>query len=193
MGDEGGRTLVRGRNAKRRGAILRAGFDRSMRATLLAMHGQQDEGGGKQFAVATTLVAGPPGSGKTTYVRDRAEYGDVIIDVDALYVALSGQPRYKKPTALLPFVLEARDAVEERLLARSDARQAWIIKGAPKREQRDHYANRGATVVVLAVPAEECLRRIADDPEREESEESWSPLVHQWWDDYEPDESEDKQ
>ena len=147
-------------------------------------NGQYSEGGFRQFATMTTLIAGPPGSGKTTYVRSRAGVNDLVVDLDTLYAALSGHARYEKPDALLPFACEARDAVENRLLSVSDVDRAWIIKCAPKRADRDYYVRRGAAMVVLDVPAEECLRRIASDPER--LNEPWELLIRQWWSEYEP-------
>ena len=152
---------------------------------------QSDEGDVERFAVATTLVAGPPGSGKTTYVRERAKWGDLIIDIDTLYRALSGCSRYQKPDSLLPFVLEAFEAAEARLLSMSDVGHAWIISAAPKVAQRQYYAKRGAEVVVLAVPVGECIRRIADDPERNQPNADWERWIHRWWRDYRPDQHEE--
>jgi len=141
-----------------------------------------------RFAIPTTLVAGPPGSGKSTWVRERAKPGDLILDTDLLYMSLSGCSRYTKPQPLLPFVLEAFEAAENRLLSMSDVGHAWIISAAPKIAQRAYYANRGAEVVVLAVPAAECIRRIAHDPVRNQPDADWEGWINRWWRDYRPDE-----
>ena len=142
------------------------------------------------FRVPATLVAGPPGSGKTAYVMERAERGDLIIDVDKLFVAFSGLRSHDHPDELLPFVLSARDASEDRLGLSNGVRHAWIIKGAPRKAQRQDMARRGAAVVVLDVPAEECLNRIANDPERQGLDCPWDDWINQWWEDYEPDDSQ---
>ena len=135
------------------------------------------------FATPTTVVCGPPGAGKTSYVRQHAQPGDLILDVDALYMALSGQPMYDKPAELLPFVIEARDAVIERLRQRSRANHAWVITLAPTESERQPYAEDGADVVVLATPAEDCLARITADPERARWD-GWTQLVESWWTSY---------
>ena len=122
------------------------------------------------FTIPVTVVCGPPGAGKTTYVTEHAEPGDLIIDFDPLYVALSGQPKYSKPQDILPFVVEARDAVIERLRTRSNVSHAWLIAMAPRKEERRAYEQDGAEIVVMATPAEECLRRIELAPGRE----NWS-------------------
>ncbi|MFC3238240.1 HNH endonuclease, partial [Streptomyces nitrosporeus] len=62
-----------------------------------------------------TLVCGPPCSGKTTYVRDRAQGGDLVVDWDALAQALGSPHPWDHPAPLTPFIAEARDAVTARL------------------------------------------------------------------------------
>ncbi len=136
------------------------------------------------FAIPVTVVCGPPGAGKTTYVTEHAKPGDLIVDFDALYSALSGRPLYSKADALLPFVSEAHDAVVERLRTRSNVNHAWLIEMAPRREQRQAYERDGADVILLATPTAECLRRIAAD-ELRANWEGWRALVRDWWATYE--------
>ena len=134
-----------------------------------------------------TLVCGPPGSGKTTYVREHARPGDLIVDVDALWSAVSGLDWYDKPDALLPFVLAAREALIRRLAQANSIRHAWVITAGASSYDRDQYARRiGAHVVVLEVDADECLRRIATDARREARGSVWPGLVRDWWRDYQP-------
>lgn len=136
-------------------------------------------------AAGVVIVCGPPGSGKTRYVRERARRGDLIVDLDALFVALSGLPWYEKPDELLPYAAAARDAVIDRL-QRGGLRQAWIIMGGAKRAQREALAARlHATVVMLDVAPDECLRRIQQDERRADRWRAWEPLVRDWWREYE--------
>lgn len=135
--------------------------------------------------VPITIVTGPPGSGKTTFVAKHAQWGDLVVDVDALYSALSGLPWYEKPAALLPFVLDARDAVLDRLHAQSEVRQAWIITSeADHAELQRMKARYNAKVLVMEVDAAECQRRIAADPRRSAVAAQWQPLIQRWWDTY---------
>ncbi len=136
------------------------------------------------FTIPVTVVCGPPGAGKTTYVNDHAEPGDLIIDFDPLYVVLSNQPMYTKPQDILPFVVEARAAVIERLRTRSNVRHAWLITMSLRKQERQTYEADGADVVTLATPADECLRRIAAAPGRENWPD-WETLVNDWWASYE--------
>lgn len=131
------------------------------------------------------IVHGPPGAGKTTYVQEQSKEGDLIVDFDALYAALSGLPWYHKPAELLPFVAEARDAVIRRLSRPSKIKRAWIITSEPNGQKRLSLKNKlGATVVKLEVSREECLRRIANDTRRSDHVHIHKSLVDDWWSNY---------
>ncbi|WP_285636856.1 HNH endonuclease [Actinoallomurus iriomotensis] len=140
--------------------------------------------------LALTLVAGPPAAGKNAYVREHAAKGDLVIDYDAIAVALQldGTGLYEHIDAHGPFVAEARDAVLDRLvLGNHDVRRAWVISTAAKRTVRDSYRRRyGARVVVVLAAEELCLRRaMAERPEQ------WRRYVREWFDAYEPDERDE--
>lgn len=136
--------------------------------------------------VAVTVVCGPPGSGKTSYVRERARWGDMIVDMDALYAAISGLPWYEKPDVLLPFVAEARDALIARLNRPSEIRHAWILMSGARRADRDALRQRlNAEVVVLEIGASECMRRISLDERRRDKTQRWHELIERWWREYE--------
>ena len=138
----------------------------------------------------TILVCGPPGSGKTTYVMERHAAGDLVVDVDTLYMALSGLPMYDKPHPLLMPVLEARDAVVAYLKANWQHPKTWIITGGATEQERSRYDGLRTETVMLAVPAEECLERIAADPRRKGSDRPWEEIVQAWWSDYTSDQGE---
>jgi predicted kinase len=134
--------------------------------------------------VPTTLIAGPPGSGKTTYAQQNARDGDLIIDVDRIFAALSGRQLHDHPEELLPFVLGAREGAEACLMNESELRHAWILRGAPSALDREYYAQRGAEVIVLDVSADECLRRVMADPNRHQPKAHWEQLIVRWWENY---------
>ena len=73
------------------------------------------------------VVSGLPGVGKSTYVQKRATRGDLIVDLDAIFAAISGLSLHDNPDSLLPFACSARDAIYDRLRMESDVRRAWII------------------------------------------------------------------
>lgn len=125
-----------------------------------------------------TVVCGPPLSGKNTYVAERRQVGDLVVDVDALHQALSGMPTHRHHPALLPFVYDARDAVIRRLQSGScDAAHAWIITTNTVEARRVAGSLRGK-VVELDTPRDVCHRR-ADDDGRPAA---WHRYIDEWWD-----------
>lgn len=134
------------------------------------------------------LICGAPGSGKTTYVAQHAQRGDLIIDVDALYHAMSGLPWYDKPKSLLGHILAARDGALDELSRTPDV-NAWIIADVPTRTERDAFRARlNAEVAVMETPVIDCLERISQDGRRAGQLQEWMPRVLDWWRRYERDE-----
>lgn len=138
-----------------------------------------------------SLVCGPPGSGKTSFVRQRARWGDLRVDFDDIMACFSGLPVYEKPSALIPFAIAARDAVLDRLAGKSDVIRAYVIATMPRYKDRAAMAQRlGAETLILETPAVECLRRIQTDPRRSGKWKKWAALVDAWWTEYEPHDGE---
>lgn len=133
------------------------------------------------------IVCGPPGSGKTSWVERRRKWGDVVVDMDALFSAVTGLPWYEKPESLVKLVLELQEATL-RWLERNPERfvNAFVITGGARRGARERLAGRlDGEVVVMETAPDECLRRIAADPRRAEKAQAWGPLVYRWWSEYE--------
>lgn len=122
-------------------------------------------------AVPVTLVIGPPCAGKTSYVSEHAQPGDLIVDTDALAQALGSPAAHGHDDALITFVIEARDAILARLRRGGQVRHAWIVT------TRHDMALPGAHVVTLDTSATECHRRAraAGRPAQ------WHDLIDTWW------------
>lgn len=110
----------------------------------------------------TTIVCGPPGAGKSTYVWDRAGERDLVLDLDEIVRALTGRSPWVERGAILPFAIEARASVL-RLLRRGflGPARAWIIMCGDNNEERAELATAlHADVVVLPTAAGECVERM---------------------------------
>ena len=143
----------------------------------------------EQSRKSITIVCGPPSSGKSAYVFKQARPGDLIVDLDLIWQALSGMPRNERPMELFPFVLAVRDELYRQLEKPNEIERAWIIAGLPTAKEREHLSKRlGGKIVLLKVQAEECMKRITNDGKRKDKdiERYWKPMIDKWWKLYEP-------
>lgn len=132
-------------------------------------------------AALVTVVEGAPGSGKTTFVRENMDRGDVVVDFDAIYAALSFQPWYDRPEEVKHYVFVARDAVMKELAIKKDTR-AWVITSQPRYETVERMAaNLAADIVSMHATATECKQRLASDPRRNAHAEDWDMIVDSWF------------
>lgn len=129
------------------------------------------------------LVIGPSGSGKSTYVREHAQRGDLILDFDLLFAAISNLPIYDKPPQLTGFVLAARTAIIHEIGLIDHIPHAWIIRNKITRQEVQQMREQlGAEVIELRESPEECKRRIDADPQRPaEQRKQWHQRIDEWW------------
>lgn len=128
------------------------------------------------------LVYGAPLSGKSTYVAEIAERGDLIIDMDNIWQCISGQPRYIKPPSLNDIAFGVRDALLESVKYR---RGRWvncyIVGGFPLISERERLCKElGAKPIYVEATEAECLARLeACDDGREKNE--WKKYIKAWF------------
>ena len=133
-----------------------------------------------------TVIVGPPGAGKTTWALGQMVRGDLLVDVDYLWRALTAGEMYDKPTELLRFVLAAREGVLDEL--ERDNVKAFIISSRPDVDYRQMMRDRfDSDIVVMETPAEECKRRIAEDKRRGGLSDEMAGIIDSWWSEYERD------
>lgn len=123
-----------------------------------------------------TVVTGPPCSGKTTYVRDHAADGDIVIDFDNIAQALGSTVRHGHSPAHQQVTIAARRAAIEAAVRWSlRGTQVWIVDCNVSEKRAQLYAEADAEYVTLSVdPAELHRRAHAERPRR------WHKLIDQW-------------
>jgi hypothetical protein len=92
-----------------------------------------------------TIVTGPPCAGKTTWVRQHAKPGDIIVDFDLIAQAVGSPVTHGHDRPLWKVAIEARQAAIT--AAVGQARQgatAWVIDSRPTEPARQAYLKAGA-------------------------------------------------
>ena len=132
------------------------------------------------------IVYGSPFSGKTTYVRDNMEDGDLVVDLDAIYSAVSLLPLYQHPDPLQRTVFGIRDYLYDHIRIRAgNWNTAWVIAGLPRKDERERLAARlGASLILVEATKEECIRRCVDADDGRGVQ--WEEYIHKWFKDYIP-------
>lgn len=106
------------------------------------------------------IVSGPPCAGKSTYVREHKQPGDVVIDYGLIAEAIGDDHWDVKHHHV---VQDMRRAAIDRILADADEIDAWIIDTDPTSASMSRYAAASADMVALDVPRIECERRALAD------------------------------
>jgi hypothetical protein len=100
-------------------------------------------------SVTLTVVIGPPASGKSTWVLERAKPGDIVIDFDRLAVALTGEggDPHDHPAAVTAVARAARSAAIDAALKTSA--HVYLIHSSPGQQRMAEYRAMGAEVVTI--------------------------------------------
>lgn len=132
------------------------------------------------------LVYGAPLSGKTSWVKDNHTSGDLIIDLDSIWEAISGGERYTKPPRLKAVVFQIRDTLLDAVKHRQgNWLNAYIIGGYPIAPQRERLAAElGAREIYIESTKDECIERLEKDPQRDKK--AWRGYIDEWFAHYTP-------
>ena len=131
------------------------------------------------------LVYGSPLSGKSTWVKENASEGDLIIDIDNIWEAISGQPRYIKPNRLKAVTFKVRDTLLDAVRFRLGKwTSAYIVGGYPLASERERLSKElGAKEIYIDTSKAECLERLKADELRDTT--AWTQYINEWFQTFE--------
>ena len=131
-----------------------------------------------------TIVCGAPAAGKTAYVKQHAQRGDMVIDLDDIIAELAGT-EVRTAEAHRRYLCDALIERNRRLarLASDDTAPAWFIVGAAAGWERRRWADGlGAQrVLVIETPLQTCIARVRQDPLRAPRAVELERAVHDWF------------
>lgn len=130
------------------------------------------------------IVYGSPLSGKNTLVKELMQYGDIVLDMDALWQALTLQEAYIKPKNVRFNVFAVRDNILDQIKTRyGQWYDCYIIGGYPEKYERERLAKElGAELIYCESTKEECIDRLERS---NRPKEEWRKYILDWWEKYE--------
>ena len=133
------------------------------------------------------LVYGSPCSGKTTYVRENMNAGDLIIDMDNIWQCISGQQRYSKPNRLKGVAFMVRDNLIDAVrVRRGNWLNAYIIGGYPLIGERERLIKAlDAREIFIDTSKEDCIINLHNNPENRDIPQ-WENFIFDWWEKFLP-------
>lgn len=149
-------------------------------------HDKEHHRFGYKPAKKVYIVYGSPMSGKKTFVQENMERGDIVVDMDRLYEAVSMQPYYDKPDNLLTNVIGIRTLLLDNIRTRYGKWfNAWIIGGYADKFKRERLAEDiGAELVYCEATKEECYMRLEADEDRQYRVTEWKKYIDEWFEKY---------
>lgn len=128
-----------------------------------------------RFEQRVFLVYGAPCAGKSTWVRENATADDLILDVDALWEAVSACDKYHKPKRLRANVFGLRDTLIDQIRTRTGKWvNAYVIGGYPLRSDRDRLCELlRAVTVFIDTDKETCFARAQAS--------EWREYIDEWF------------
>lgn len=131
------------------------------------------------------IVYGPPCSGKSTFVHQMMHRGDLIVNMDLLYRAVSGCGLYDKPDNLKQNIFRVQDILIDQIRTRyGQWNDAYIEGGYPIKTIREGLAQRvRGELVYCEATKEECLQGAA---KRGVFAKEWEGYIQKWFTAYQP-------
>jgi hypothetical protein len=129
------------------------------------------------------IVFGAPLAGKKTYVKQNIIRGDIVVDMDMLYSAVTLLPDYDKPDNLLSNVRAVHNLLLDNIKTRYGKwNNAWIIGGYAEKYKREKLSDDlGAEIIFCNTTNDECINRLSSDISRQYRVKEWTEYINEWF------------
>lgn len=130
------------------------------------------------------VITGAPCVGKSTWVRQRAEPGDMVIDLDRIALAITAEstPHHEYPPHIRKAAVMLRKQAVAQALVYARSGNSYIIHAKPNAKARAMYKKNQAQFIDLTAPLPVLLERAAIE------RPAWvSGMIRSWYSDDEQD------
>lgn len=132
------------------------------------------------------IVYGSPCAGKLSYVNQLAQRGDLFVDLDSIFQAVSACPRYDNPDGLKKIAFNLRDSLIEQIQMRVGFwHDAFVIGGYPRKLQREQLADRLGAELIFVDTSREHAKMVALATRGTRGQE-WCTYIDRWFDAFQP-------
>lgn len=134
------------------------------------------------------IVWGSPGAGKSTYVKEHYEYGDIVVDLDYIKRAISFLQKSESTNTISDVSIKIRNFLYDLISDESiECKNIWVVSALPVKADRIALSNRlGAKLIHIDTDKEECLKRAMADNERK-NKNFQKIIIDKYWKRYYPD------
>jgi predicted ABC-type ATPase len=124
------------------------------------------------------IITGPPCVGKSTWVRSKAQPGDIVIDLDRIALSITAEetPHHEYPAHIRKAAIIIRRTAVEIALGYSLKGNSYIIHAKPTSKAMGRYKKRNAIMVELEAPFNVLMERA----KAERPPHIWKTLAT-WW------------
>lgn len=113
------------------------------------------------------LIYGPPCSGKTHYIKEHMQDGDIVCEVDDIYAAISGNDPHDADLYAHEVALELRQHLLDIIRDRKGGwHNAYVpsIANTPEKIKADAERIKADEIIYIDTPYEVCMERAKDRP-----------------------------
>jgi predicted kinase len=124
------------------------------------------------------IITGPPCVGKSTWVRERAKTGDIVVDLDRIALAITAEatPHHEYPGHIRKAAIMVRQTAVAVAINYGQRGTAYIIHAKPGK-MLNKYKRAGAVMVELEAPMSVLMERA----KAERPPHIWQTLAR-WYD-----------